>query len=169
MDGEEVLSFLKKSPITAPFVAGIGTLESINFTPYKHGSKYIYIVNTTKSSTILGHWVLIFVSSSGTMFFDSFGRRPHDIDERFSSVFSKIGKAPLIVGEKRLQQKNSCTCPAYCIMFAMYLCSGFSLAEILSWYSDDEYEVNDRSVFHWLKHRTGALLNKDKILKCKGV
>lgn len=128
-------------------------------------SKNIFILNTTAKQNIIGHWILLFISSSDITFFDSFGRIPDEIDVRINQFINKVHPEKLIVNRKRLQSRYSCACGAYSIFYSVFLCKGYSLEEINGWFSKNT-SLNDRSVVNWLKQRLPSISTAN-ILHCK--
>lgn len=167
MDSEELFDFLTTCYVTAPFFRCVTTINQLlnSLKLFQKNSKNLFIVNTSSSSDVLGHWLVVFAAPGYVVVFDSFA---DNLDFRLLEFVSHLN-GNLFISKKQLQQKSSCTCPAYCILFAVYLCLGYKLHDILNWFSGSDLALNDRSVFNWLQTRTTAFLSKNKLLKCIGL
>ena len=152
MNGEEILPFLTKCTATKNYFCTISSVHDIDDSLYERNSKNIFIINTSVPGRF-GHWQLVFTKPGSIVLFDSFG--VGKISELLQQFISQLD-GTLIVNRIQLQQNSSCTCPAYVILFAVYLCLDYSLAEILSWFSPSNLKLNDFSVFQWLKKQTGV-------------
>lgn len=170
MDGKEIENFLSSCTKTAPYFRCVTSVTNLHvaFQLYKATTKNIFVVNTSGIPDKLGHWVLVYVQPFEIVFFDSFGRKPLEIDKNLYDFLQKFNIKNIKVNSKKLQQNSSCTCPAYVIFFSVYLSSNFSLNKILSWFSATNLKLNDSSIFTWLQKRTTATLSRPKILKCAG-
>ena len=163
---------MSNSPITSPYICAVLSLDfdaqsEVNL--YDKNSKNVYIINTTASSNIVGHWLLLFAARNCCIFFDTYGQSAENFGGNIlelTKLISIKSGASVTWNSKCLQQKNSCVCGIYCILFSYYLCQNYSMSNILSWFSDDK-KLNDHSVYKWWTNRADFGLTAAQMLQCK--
>ncbi len=168
MNGYEIETILSKFPSTSRFYRDCCPVDSLSDSQNKfvQNSSNIFVVNTANSDEKFGHWLLLFFNSSNICYFvDSYGREPKEFDERISKFVAHFTKR-VIHNPRKLQQSSSCVCGLYVIFFSVFLCTGYSLTKIISWFSKPDLRLNDISVLKFLRKRV-RLPKTSQLLECE--
>lgn len=74
------------------------------------------------NGTNYGHWTLLFRNKQGINFFDSYGGKPDDFDNRVPDLVRLLhdSKEPVNYNEFPYQQLNTEVCGRYCIIRACF-------------------------------------------------
>ena len=163
MDGKQIDTYLRSCDATKSRYRGVYSITELQ-TITLHSADNLLIINSAQRGT-LGHWIVIFLTNAAIVCFNSFAKIQFAMEPHLDEFLKQIDK-PIEYSTKRLQQSNSCTCGAYCILVSVYLCKNYILCEILAWFSDD-FSLNDKSVYKWL--RTRIPVKQSLLLNCKGL
>ena len=128
---------LLKNPLTAPIFAGVrGSDRTPTVAPSKGDRKRVYIVNTQPSTQEGEHWVGLYFSPDGYVYyFDSYGLPPP------LNIYRKLRHFKHIrLWHRRLQGPGN-TCGWYCMCFALAVVNQFDLNRF-----GDDLRANDRLV-----------------------
>ena len=107
------------------------------------GKPAALIVNTDDHTKPGTHWVALYVNGNGNgYYFDSYGLPPI-IPQHLNRLRRNCNQFRW--NTKQLQSNFSSVCGQFCILFLHYMCSGFSMHQFLSLFSDDFYR-NDKLV-----------------------
>ena len=94
----------------------------------------LLVGNTDPSDKPGNHWIAVFVDSTGRgEYFDSFGRKPFGIFERYMNKHC----VEWIFGTRQLQSIASSYCGFYCCFYCMLRCRGFDLTRIVNLFTRD--------------------------------
>ncbi len=135
------------------------------------------MVNTVPSSASFGHWLLLFFVPTfdqsnrySCIFFDSDGRSLCSFDSRIQKFVKYfVPSADLVIhNARKIQAANSCVCALYVTFFAVFLCIGYRLANILNWFSVTDLPLNDLSVLRYLRKYL-RLPKTDKLILCESI
>ncbi len=177
MNGYEIEIILSKFPSTSLFYRDCRTIDSLSGSQNKfvQNSCNIFVVNTANSEEKFGHWLLLFFypnsdsnienSANICCFVDSYGRELKEFDKKISKFVKQFTKR-IIHNPHKLQQSSSCVCGLYVIFFSVFLSSGYSLVEIVSWFSKLNLSLNDISVLKFLRKRV-RLPKSSQLLECQ--
>jgi hypothetical protein len=94
----------------------------------------MYVVNTDPQSRPGTHWIAMYFGLDDVCeYFDSFGRRPSLVFERYLN-----GRcSEWIFNDKQLQSVVSGFCGQYCLVYCILKSRGKSLSDILKYFSSD--------------------------------
>ena len=107
----------------------------------------LIIANEQKSSLPGSHWFAIFFDVGGEgEFFDSFGRRPTGIFERYMDLHSTTW----IYNDRQLQSITSRFCGHYCILYAVYKNRRYSMRNIIKMYGNN-HVLNDYNTYRFVR------------------
>ena len=104
------------------------------------------IVNTDPSGKPGEHWLAIYFNKSKEAeFFDSFGLSAEQYKfDKYLKYFSRS----YVDNKFQIQNFDSNTCGYYCLYFIMLKSRGFTLNEINSLFSKNDFKINDFLVSH---------------------
>lgn len=109
---------------------------------------HLLVCNTDPAHREGRHWVCIHVADEHGEFFDSFGRRPNVLFERYLNRHC----SSWTFNDKQLQSVVSKFCGHYCIYYCMLRSRGVHLRKIVSSFSTDT-GLNDASVHGFVCRR----------------
>jgi hypothetical protein len=109
---------------------GFDGVFSIDTLPPK---PHLLVCNTDPSTKSGRHWVCIWIEDDRGEYFDSFGRAPNEIFERYLN--SKCSS--WIFNDRQLQSVVSKFCGHYCIYYCMLRSRGVGLRKIVSNFTSD--------------------------------
>ncbi len=179
MNSKEVELILNNFPITSPYYRACVAVDQLweNRAKFVQNSKNIFVVNTLPRSASFGHWLLLFFvptfdqsNRSSCIFFDSYGRTLRSFDSRIQKFVKYFvpSAASITHNARKIQAANSCVCALYVTFFAVFLCIGYQLADILNWFSISDLHLNDLSVLRYLRKYL-RLPRTDKLIACQSI
>ena len=124
MNTSEIERFLRPRLSTFDGVFSIDTLPS---------SPRLLVCNTDPASEPGRHWVAIHVRDGRGEFFDSFGRAPNAVFERYMNRYCFAW----ISNDKQLQSIISKFCGYYCIYYCLLRDRGVDMRRIVRSFTDD--------------------------------
>ena len=177
MNNREIDLILESLPSTSPYYRGCVAVDQLS-SPLLRNNLYstetynIIVCNDQVSTTSLGHWLLLFFypDSTGSIvcsFFDSFGRDILSFDHRIFDFAVSIA-SDIHSNRYKLQSDKSCVCGLWCIFLSIFLTQGYSMSDILSWFSKTDRKLNDISILSYLK-KLVKLPSTEKLLYCKSL
>lgn len=129
---QELWDALRVDPVASHRMGGILASDQLRHIRGTPGS--FYIVNTQPSTERGLHWVCFHLPvdrREATEFWDSLGEPPERYTPEFVSFLRRQGR-PYSYYTKRLQDKRSSLCGAYCLYYIVNRCRGQSMASIAS-------------------------------------
>jgi len=138
MNSDEIERFLSRRLTDFDGVFSIDTLPD---------RPRLLVCNTDPSDKPGRHWVAIYVDDDGNRgeFFDSFGRRPDDVFERYMNRHC----SSWIFNDRQLQSVTSKFCGHYCIYYCMLCSRGIDMRRIVRSLSSDT-GLNDALVHRFV-------------------
>ena len=140
-----------------------GLYMSDSLPRYVSGSNIFYVINTASTddnANTMGHYILLYISHSYLVYFDSFGL-PLDSYPLAISRFvrANIGRRNYVDLGTRVQHELSLTCGAFVVYVAFFLCRGgiVRACAMLGRFSRN-YAHNDELVLTFLYARFGRSL-----------
>ena len=114
-----------------------------------------YILNTDPSTKPGHHWVAVYLKPGLCEFFDSLGEAPSKYNQDFDKLMLLNGPK-YMYNTHRIQNYSSQVCGHYCIFYIIMRCKGYSLLDIVQFFSKNRLQFNDAVVanFHrnyWFK------------------
>ena len=163
MNNREIDAVLSTCALTKPYYRGSYSSNELAHNHLLSNSWNIFIINTTKDSSKVGHWLLAFFKHHICTFVDSFG---FPVSHYSADIIEFVCKNSTIVhcSNKQLQQNSSQVCGIYVIFFSIYLSTNVPLPAIVGWFSDNK-RLNDKSLHIWLKKLTLLNLQSDLLWK----
>lgn len=125
-----------------------------------NGEKRGFIINTDTSDQPGQHWIAICLErgQNGTIgqYFDSFGLQPlhYEIITFLTHTCNEVS-----YNACQLQQTNSITCGAYCVLFIALRChpaSTVTMEQFISFFSCQRSDINDFSVLRLMRKFTNG-------------
>ena len=132
----------------------------------QQNSKHIWVINT--SGNKIGHWILVHVANEREIeYFDSFGRSPEQTSPLVEAfIREKLKPQKISINNRQIQSPSSCVCGAYIIFVAHYMKKGYALNQIVSWFSTQNFALNDRSVYNWMRKIYLPYISKQRLIHC---
>jgi len=124
MNSDEIHRFLDRRLVNFDGVFSIDTLPD---------QPRLLVCNTDPSHKSGRHWVAIYVDNDRGEFFDSFGRRPNAVFERYLNSHC----SSWIFNDTQLQSVVSRFCGHYCICYCLLRASGIDMPKIVRSFSSD--------------------------------
>jgi len=124
MNTEEIDRFLSQRVKDFNGVFSIDTLPA---------NPRLLVCNTDPSDEPGRHWVAISIRDGRGEFFDSFGRRPHEVFERYLNRHCSYWT----FNDRRFQSVVSEFCGHYCIYYCMLRSRGIDMRRIVNSLTDD--------------------------------
>lgn len=156
MNNEQIDEILKNVAATRRWYRGCYAVDQLSSVIIRRHELNIVISNTIPStSSIVGHWIAIFIQPNLLTFFDSFGRSPELFPSEIRS-FVNLYSPPLLWNKLAIQGEKSCLCGLFVIFVSVQIASGRSLSTILSWFSKRNRKLNDRLIYAWCLRNIGA-------------
>ena len=109
---------------------------------------HLLVCNTDPSDKPGRHWVCIYVKDGRGEYFDSFGRRPTALFERYLNRHC----TSWIYNDRQIQSVISKFCGHYCIYYCMLRSRGVDMRKIVSSFSSDT-GLNDALVHGFVCRR----------------
>ena len=107
------------------------------------------IINTDPSHLAGRHWIAFyFDDKKKCTFFDSYGNNPSVFN---LNSYLKQFSIELEFNKQRLQGLTSSSCGHYCIFFIRLISRGYSLDEIIQYFSKNNFSFNDNLVEFLIK------------------
>ena len=124
MNSDEIHRFLDRRLLNFDGVFSIDTLPD---------QPRLLVCNTDPSHKPGRHWVAIYVDNDRGEFFDSFGRRPNAVFERYLNSHC----SSWIFNDAQLQSVVSKFCGHYCICYCLLRARGIDMRKIVRSFSSD--------------------------------
>ena len=150
----QIKKILSEDPVTRPVFGGVYASNRLpkHVTP----GKRLFIANTDPANKPGEHWTAFYFTPDNTcVYFDSYGVPP--LVNSFET-FMNNNASGWLFNNKRLQHPSSMLCGQYCIFFAVHICRGMPLREIISLF-DNDLRLNDRMVAEFVEHYYGHHLS----------
>jgi len=129
MNSDEIRRFLSQRVTDFDGVFSIDTLPD---------RPRLLVCNTDPAHETGRHWIAIGVEDGRGEFFDSFGRRPNEVFERYLNRHC----SSWIFNDKHLQSVVSKFCGHYCIYYCLLRSRGIDMRKIVRSFSNDT-SLND--------------------------
>ena len=168
MNALEINNIVKQEANFRLIFRGVFTVKSLNYArqKYRATEKIVFIVNTTTSPSVLGHYLLLyFYPDRCCIFFDSLAFPLSDYSQLISNFISEY--ATNVTENVKRIQGNSCVCALYALYFEIHLSRGYKLQTLLSWFSNTRLKLNDEQILIWTNTVYKAKLSKARLLACK--
>ena len=119
----------------------IGTFPACNYPISKNGV-YSFITNTDEHNRPGEHWNAWIVRGNKIIFFDSFGRPPHDqaFPQHYRELVTKFNEVEY--SRTQIQGFNASTCGLFCVHCIYVLSLGLDLTSFINDYYTD-FKRND--------------------------
>lgn len=150
MDEIELTRILMANEVTSPYFCGVVAHDQLNLMPTPKTG--FFVCNTDDSEGPGKHWVVFAWTEpkNPVEFFDSLAKPPDLYHKDFVNFL--INKGPnYTYSVKRIQAQGSIVCGEYCVFYAYHRCQGYSMLEILNYFSDKDLEANDEIVSRFVK------------------
>ena len=123
----------------------IGTFPACNYPISKNGV-YSFITNTDEHNRPGEHWNVWFVRGNKIIFFDSFGRPPHDpaFPQHYRDLIKEFNRVEYSLTQ--IQGLDAATCGLYCVHCIYVLSLGLDLNNFINDYYND-FKRNDKVVY----------------------
>ncbi len=140
MNTREIDRFLRTDGACCGIFQGVYSIDTLPKKPR------LLVCNTDPSYKPGEHWIAIFVDSKRRgEYFDSFGRKPCDIFERYLNKHC----ISWTYGTRQLQSVTSDYCGFYCCFYCAFRCRGFNLSRIVNLFVQDT-GLNDSIVYRFV-------------------
>ena len=137
METDEVERFINGDRVCREMFQGVFSADTLPNRPR------LVICNTDPSYKPGQHWIAIHVDGNGRgEFFDSFGRRPNQLFERYMNEHC----ISWVYNTRQLQSLISSFCGYYCIFYCMFRSRGINMNGIVKCFTKDT-SFND-SIVH---------------------
>ena len=136
MNADQIDRFLTRRVSDFDGVFSIDTLPD---------APHLLVSNTDPAHRPGRHWVAIYIEDGRGEFFDSFGRRPNEVFERYMNRHC----SSWIFNDKQLQSVVSKFCGHYCICYCLLRSSGVNMRKIMRGFSSDT-GLNDAIVHRFV-------------------
>ena len=136
---KQLNKILKDNNVTNRYF--LGTLPACNY-PISKNAIYSFITNTDEHNRPGEHWNSWFVRDNKIIFFDSFGRSPHDqaFPRHYRDLIKKFNEVEY--SRTQIQGLNGTTCGLFCVHCIYILSLGLDLNSFINDYYTD-FKRND--------------------------
>ena len=114
---------------------------NINNNTYK---PKLYIVNSHEKGKQGEHWVVFFLASTHTEFWDSRAEKPEFYHDYWLSFLIVQGK-PYVYNKTPIQDKLSSACGYFCLIYAILKAKSYSMCDIVNMF--DSVYISDNDAF----------------------
>ena len=115
----------------------------------KSNSKAFYIVNTGMRDSEGIHWVAIYFNGFNLYYFDSFAIAPTFYANIYAALL-KFKANNIFMLPFRIQGISSSVCGHYCLIFLIFMCSGYLYNYFISLFSNTNFIANDALVCSYI-------------------
>ena len=140
---KQLNAVLKNNDTTGRFY--LGTFSACHY-PISKNSIYSFITNTDEHDQRGDHWNSWFARGNKIIFFDSFGRSPHDqaFPQHYRDLVEQFNEVEYSLTQ--IQGLDAATCGLYCIHCIYVLSLGLDLNNFINDYYND-FKRNDKVVY----------------------
>ena len=140
---KQLNEILKSNNVTNRYF--IGTFPACNY-PISKNDVYSFITNTDEHDQSGNHWNSWFVRGKKIIFFDSFGRAPHDqaFPQHYRDLIKKFNGVEY--SRTQIQGLEATTCGMFCVHCIYILSLGLDLNSFINEYYND-FKRNDKVVY----------------------
>jgi len=158
MNGLQLESVFRKNPFTSASYAGI--FNALHVPKYLDRGKF-FVVNTSKSPLIMGHWIaFVNCTREGLIFVDSLGRKPSHYKGKIAEFYEGYRGKKSVLTNVRLQQEDSLVCGAYVVYFVYFILKKYPHKRILREFTFNR-KKNDTFVEYFLYKLSGTHVKCD--------
>ena len=103
-----------------------------------------YVINLDEYTDVGTHWIALYVSNNGVIYFDSFG-----VEQILKEIEKFIVNKNIKTSIFRIQVINSIMCGYFCIGFINFMLAGKTLIDFTNLFSPNNFKRNDDIVLNY--------------------